>query len=319
MVRLDSGTQTIDGTEFVLHFQPSVLQVLQIPTPEPGDYLPQVLTWTYDNVAGSVHLSRGASVTNEGAVSGNIVLATIHFRAADTPGATDLLLVPPLLATSQGTNVLASSAGGTVFVGGATTVTPTATPPPPTATPVTPTATPPPPTPTATATPLTLAGHVDLEARPSPPHSAWALDLFRGSSGGITIYAVGGSTPLATFSATTDSAGDFSVTLVGISPGTYDLVVKGAHTLSNRLNSVTLPASGTVSFGTLREGDVNWDEVVDGQDISAMIPSLFKSSGDSGFVTEADLNHDGVVDGQDISVLIPAIFTNGPIAIAPAS
>nr|MBC7244149.1 carboxypeptidase regulatory-like domain-containing protein [Chloroflexota bacterium] len=135
-------------------------------------------------------------------------------------------------------------------------------------------------TPTPTTIPCTLQGKVTLQGRPTPPNVRWVTPLT--VTVGSTEYAV-----------TTDTSGYFTVT--GLTPGTYDIRVKHAHTLRNVKRGVTLVAGqNNIDFGTLLEGDANNNNCVDMLDF-VILRSKFGSTTD----LRADFNQDGVVDMLD--------------------
>ncbi|MGQ9493536.1 MAG: hypothetical protein ACUVR2_07215 [Anaerolineae bacterium] len=141
------------------------------------------------------------------------------------------------------------------------------------------------PTLTPTTVPCTLRGHVTLQGRPTPPHVRWVTPLT--VTVGSTEYAV-----------TTDTSGYFTVT-EGLTPGTYDIRVKHAHTLRNVKRGVTLVAGqNDVDFGTLIEGDANNNNCVEMLDF-VILRSKFGSTTD----LRADFNQSGVVDMLDFVLL----------------
>jgi hypothetical protein len=95
----------------------------------------------------------------------------------------------------------------------------------------------------------TLQGHVDLQARPSPPHPQWAINL------SVRFFQGGNETAWSPVNVTTDNNGNFTVS--GIASGTYDVGVKSPLTASRLNSSVVLAGNTTVDFGTLLSGDVN--------------------------------------------------------------
>jgi dienelactone hydrolase len=142
-------------------------------------------------------------------------------------------------------------------------------------------------TPTVTATPpaCTLVGSVALQrpGRPAPDPS-WSV---------LLTVTIGGQR----YVVSTDTSGNFE--LAGLTPGTYDIHVKGTHTLANLRSSVTLlPGSNTAAFGTLREGDSNDDNCVAITDFS-ILASAFSPQYDP----RADFNMDGYVSILDFSML----------------
>ena len=172
--------------------------------------------------------------------------------------------------------------------------------------------------------PMTLHGQVALEQRGPAGTDRWWTPLFRETgpdtyTGGIEVYAPYPTTLLGVFGEGTDPWGAFTVTLPGIAPGTYDIRVKSADTLSNLKKGVTLPPSDTIDFGTLRVGDANGDDLVDAFDVSYIVPSFLLCWGDEGFRLYANTNRDDCVNGADISALIPNFLKAGPVLISPAA
>jgi len=150
------------------------------------------------------------------------------------------------------------------------------------------------PTPTPTATPVasTLRGRVWLQGRPAAPNAQWVVSL---------TVTVGGSG----YGATTDTSGYFTIT--NLTPGTYCMCVKGAHTLARCKTGVTLVAGfNAVDFGSpqsedaLREGDADSDDVITIKDFSIMA-TAFGSIPVSD--PRADFNQDGYVNISDFSLL----------------
>ena len=164
---------------------------------------------------------------------------------------------------------------------------------------------------------MTLHGQVALEQRGPAGTDRWWTPLFRETgpdtyTGGIEVYAPYPTTLLGVFGEGTDVWGTFTVTLPGIAPGTYDIRVKSADTLSNLKKGVTLPPTDTIDFGTLLVGDANGDDLVDAFDVSYIVPSFLLCWGDEGFRLYANTNRDGCVNGADISALIPNFLKAGP-------
>lgn len=158
---------------------------------------------------------------------------------------------------------------------------------------------------------LVLNGRVALEQRGQAGDAEWITQLFRDGTGGIKVYPAGGTDLLGAFSATTDANGRFSVTLTNIDPGTYDISVKGATTLSNKRTGISLPSNTEIDFGTLRVGDSTGDDVVNGLDVSFMIPSFLLCTGDNGFRPFGDTNKSGCVNPTDVSALVPNFLQMG--------
>jgi len=75
-----------------------------------------------------------------------------------------------------------------------------------------------------------------------------------------------------------DDSGRFAV--AGLDPGTYDLLVKGTHSLSNFREEIAVPDTrAPVSLGTLLEGDASDNDRVAGEDMSILITAYGTSPG----------------------------------------
>ena len=106
---------------------------------------------------------------------------------------------------------------------------------------------------------------------------------------------------------------EYTFTIHGVIPGTYDITVKSGNTLrKNKLNVVVEPSMNSVVIETLVLGDFWGDatgnpgeNVIDASDYSKLL-NLFGSffEGTDPFLDRADLNRDGVIDASDYSRLI---------------
>jgi hypothetical protein len=187
-LRVQAGTQLVDGAAASLNFDPSVLQVLSISA---GSTLPVTIVSSFDNDTGTLDYAAG---TFSNFPSGTFTLATVTFTAVATTTNTSLVFstTPPRQSdtTYAGASVLGSTVPATLTVNELSpTATPTSTPtaaptdtstmaptesatltPTPTATPTdtpadTPTATP---TDTPTATPTETAVPTPVQPTPTP-------------------------------------------------------------------------------------------------------------------------------------------------------
>jgi hypothetical protein len=151
---------------------------------------------------------------------------------------------------------------------------------------------------TATYGPTTtITGTVALQGRPVAPNAQWVVPVT------VELYVAGNPTPVATYTATTNTSGQFTVT--GVPSGTFNIKVKSSHTLARVLLAQSLVIGGNaINFGTLLEGDVNNDNFVTLSDLSLLINSYNKTVGDSGYDARADLNNDNFVTLSDLSLLI---------------
>jgi len=137
---------------------------------------------------------------------------------------------------------------------------------------------------------------VNLQGRASPPHNSWSTAL--------RIYPQ--SDPLAVFSITTDHQGNCRLPAEVL---TGSFCVKGAHTLAKQ---VAGPSTGSiVELGTLLEGDINDDNLVNLKDYSLWLMGKGKCAGDENYNPNADLNADGCIDLADAAFLkTPALGGN---------
>jgi len=156
------------------------------------------------------------------------------------------------------------------------------------------------PTPTATGDAL-LVGHTTPQRYQAAGDAAWVTDLTLG----MRDVA---SSALLEQGLTTDAFGVFTTT---VASGTYDVGVKGRHTLESRKRSLIIaPDMQPVDFGVLLEGDANDDNEVSILDYS-LLYSLFDS-----VEPAADFNQDGLVDVLDYSLLYTNFDRVGPIYVS---
>ena len=246
---------------------------------------------TVDNNLGQINFS--ASVFPPTTLSGTFTVATIRFRAKGAVTMTPVTFVrsgarlSDILMAGASLNPSLSNGGVSITNG------------------------------------LTLSGRVSLQDRGAPGDPRWSTQLFRTEFGvttaGVTLFAAGSATPLFGFTATTDALGNFSIPVPGVTPGLYDILVKGSDTLANERFAVSLPSAAPINFGTLLVGDTNGDDVVNAADVSYMVPSFLKVLGDPAFRPYADVNKDGAVNGADVSTLVPNFLSAGPITVSAAA
>ena len=134
----------------------------------------------------------------------------------------------------------------------------------------------------------------------------------------INVYSVGGVLPIQSYSYyDTDNNGHYTgLILSGVSPGTYDIAVKGYAHLWKRLNSVALSSgTNTVDFtasGTekLLCGDVyvngsypDGDNVVNSVDVTYLVS---KWAVEDGGVSDerADVDENGQVNSLDMTKVV---------------
>ena len=158
-----------------------------------------------------------------------------------------------------------------------------------------------------------ISGTIALQGRPTPPHARWEIPLTMELRDPTTDAL------LQIFSPRTDNMGRF--TIAGVTPGTYDLRVKGMHTLANRWSGLSLTGGpNSVSLGTLREGDADNDNDVDGTDASLLNRAFGTAPGSANWDPRADLNEDGVVNSVDMALLAGSFGQRGDVEVgSPAT
>jgi hypothetical protein len=96
--------------------------------------------------------------------------------------------------------------------------------------------------------------------------------------------------------------------------GTVDVCVKGESTL-RKCASGTLDAwVNGVNVGTLKGGDANNDNNINGADLAVLAPAYFTSVGDPDWDARGDLNKDGTITGADLACMAPNYFEQGEAA-----
>ena len=293
---VEAGSTPLDTVDAYLDFDPTRLEVVtaggQLASSvevAPASGLAATVN-VVDNTLGRIDLS--ASTFAAPFPTGTFTLATVRFRAKAASGGT------PAAVTFAGTfrrrsDLLRAGASfQPALAGGQVTIAPH----------------------------VSFTGIVRPEKRGGPGDPRWATPLFRTASGvttgGVAVFATGGSVPLGRYVATTDLDGRFSVELTGLVAGTYDLELKPANGLSTRKANVVLPGP-LVDFGTFAVGDASGDDAVNGADVSFLVPSFLHCNGAPAFRPYADTNADGCINGADVSSLVPNFLRSGPASALP--
>jgi hypothetical protein len=142
----------------------------------------------------------------------------------------------------------------------------------------------------------TIEGHLTFQ-RPNPaPHASWSVPVTFG------LYAAGQSTPALLATPTTNSNGDFNLTL-GVQPGSYNACVKNRHTLQSKVPVTLAWGNNVLNLGTLKEGDANNDNVVSILDFSVLATTFGRCVGGGGYDDRPDFNEDDCVTILDFSAL----------------
>ena len=164
--------------------------------------------------------------------------------------------------------------------------------------PSTPAPPPPPPAPKAAPTgQAALRVQVQWLGRQQPASDSWAQPLT------LLLSAPGDPTIIGTYAAKTDRNG--VAIYQNLPAGTFDVHVKGTHSLQSARASVVLAANTTpaVDMKTQIEGDVDGDNCVTVNDFSVVQSMLGAGKNTPGFDPSADVNGDGIVTMSDISLL----------------
>ena len=143
---------------------------------------------------------------------------------------------------------------------------------------------------------------VNLQGRPAMPDPSWVvnftLDLY---SPGVDPLV---TTPLYSFTPTTDQNGTF---LVNLEPGIYDVRAKGQNSLKVLLPNMdfSAPPAGAVDLGTQISGDSDQDNAVTGGDYSQMLAAFgFLVTDLPTNLKDTDHNGDNIVDAADYAAVV---------------
>ncbi|MCK6579985.1 MAG: hypothetical protein L6Q98_17985 [Anaerolineae bacterium] len=150
----------------------------------------------------------------------------------------------------------------------------------------------------AAATLLTV--QLTLQGRPPAPNAQWASTVH------VQIRPQGGGTPYLSGDFTANTSG--IIGFLDLYPGTYDLWIKGTHTLA-RLHTITLVEGGNIlTTSVLQEGDANDSNSVTIADFSILAAAFGSSVGQALYNPQANFNGDAAVNISDFS-LLAANFT----------
>lgn len=140
-----------------------------------------------------------------------------------------------------------------------------------------------------------LSARAHLETRPAAPHASHVTTTT------VTLIPVDCPQPDIRRAVTNEWG---VLTLCNVLPWTYDVIVKGYNTLSNRVNGVELAAGTTqLDVGRLRSGDANNDDCVTILDFSILATAYGTAVGEPGYDARADFNGNGRIEILDFSLL----------------
>jgi plastocyanin len=171
------------------------------------------------------------------------------------------------------------------------------------------------PTSSPTGTPSSssvLVGHVTWQGRPPQPSALQAVAItlsLRLQSGGPDNEYPGMST---------DTGGNFTVTVGTLPGGAYNWRVKDPKYLANRGSVVLTGAPVTnVEMGLMKAGDASNNNVVDATDFTILKGTFGKSQGQVGYDDRADFSGDLTVNATDFTLLRATFGQSGGGPIGP--
>jgi hypothetical protein len=135
-----------------------------------------------------------------------------------------------------------------------------------------------------------IKGSVELQGRAPKPDISWETEV-----------RINLTEPSYSFTTTTDQNGEFEIG--PIDPSSYDMRIKGTHTLQKNVSVTLKSGENFVPVGTLFEGDADDDNCVGILDFSILASTFGKCESDSGFDARADFNQNACVMIQDFSLL----------------
>jgi hypothetical protein len=151
------------------------------------------------------------------------------------------------------------------------------------------------------------------------PDKGWAVPLI------VKFFTPGANllndNPLYEFVETTQKSITTSSAIceiTGVAPGTYDITILGNSTLMNvRKNLVISGLRTSVEFGTLLEGDVNNDAIIDLDDFALLSNCWLESDLQASYDIKADFDRNGFVNATDLCLLTTNWLRTSPIEIMP--
>ncbi len=286
-VMAESRTQPFDTVQVYLDFDPDQLQCVDASGNPISETVPisptEVVQNEIDNEAGEVNYAAHVAF-GEPALTGRVQVTRLYFRpVAATPAEGTQLTFN--WTTPRRTDVLS---GITSVLGRVRETTVRA------------------------GDPAVIQGRVVLQGRPAPPDALWEVPLT------VELRDPATDATLQIFAPHTDDQGRFEIG--GVTPGTYDLRVKGMHTLANRWSELTLAVGdNAVDLGELLEGDADNDNDVDASDASLVNLAFGTAPGDANWDPRADFNEDEVVDGVDMGLLGASFGRVGDVEVGPSA
>ncbi len=151
------------------------------------------------------------------------------------------------------------------------------------------------------------------------PDAGWAVPLtVRFLAQGADLLS---DSPIYTFAVTTRRSETTSAAVcevAGITPGTYDITVLGESTLMNAIRSVVISAPKTsVDLGTLLEGDINNDSIINLDDYAILSKYWLAADSDVDYNIRADFDRNGLINAADLYLLASNWLGISPVEVMP--
>ncbi len=151
------------------------------------------------------------------------------------------------------------------------------------------------------------------------PDSGWAVPLT------VKFFTPGADvlndTPAYEFDLTTTKSATENTAVceaTGLAPGTYDVTAFGRSTLmSIRKNVVISSPRTSVDLGTLLQGDVNQDNIVDFDDYTVLSTYWLASKNQAEYNAGADFDRNGLINAADLSLFAANWLKTSPVEILP--
>jgi hypothetical protein len=107
-------------------------------------------------------------------------------------------------------------------------------------------------------------------------------------------------------------------TAEGIVPGTYDISVSARNTLTSVRRDVVITEFRTsVDMGTLVQGDLNHDGIIDLEDYTVLARNWQTAYTQTTFDARVDFDRNGVINANDLVVLATHWLNMSPVQVGP--
>ena len=290
-ISVNTGGKSSDTVDAYLKFDPTKLEVVDVVTGT-NALLPTIAE--FDNEAGRVDFSGTRQKSPENGYLPEIIqkVVTVHFHSLNSATAGDPLNIDLVTAGArQSTLYLAGKAISTAVSNANIRI----------------------------VDGSILNGKISFapDVRGTAPNPGWITPLYRTVGSNmqreIIVYSRGLTQIKGRADAITNESGEFSVFLKGIPADRYTVRVKGGDTLSN-MRQVDLATMDQVDFGQLSVGDSTGDNMINGADVSYMVPAFGLDATNPQFLPYGDTNKDGQIDRPDVVTLKENFLKTGVIS-----